>query len=91
MLIAAASTVQVPDTMIAKLSSMPFFGYSNIYSFCWQQLVNNGFGDNLGHRFLHLRSWETLIPLAVVMVALILVFFWNEIWHRKTTLAVSQK
>jgi len=91
MLIAAASTVQVPDTMIAKLSSMPFFGYSNIYSFCWQQLVNNGFGDNLGHRFLHLHSWETLIPLAVVMVGLILVFFWNEIWHRKTTLAVSEK
>jgi hypothetical protein len=80
MIIVAASTTQVPGKMIAKLSTIGFFGYSNIYSYCLQQLTSYGnFTQNLGNEVLHLSSWTSLIPLFVVIVGLTLFFFWNEL------------
>ena len=83
MLIGAASTIQVPDTMIGQLGSIGFFSYSNIYSFCLQQLLNHGFNDNLASHFLHLREWSSLIPLGIVFAAAILLFFWQELMPKK--------
>jgi hypothetical protein len=80
MIIVAASTTQVPGKMIAKLSTIGFFGYSNIYSYCLQQLTSYGnFTQNLGNEVLHLSSWSSLIPLFFVIVGLTLFFFWNEL------------
>ena len=78
MLIGAASTVQVPDTMVVQLNSLGYFAYSNLYSFCLPQLLKGNFTQNLGHRFLHLNSWSSLIPLFVVFAGVTLFFFWNE-------------
>ena len=67
MLIAAAGVVQVPDVMVSKLDKLGFFEYSNIYSYCLKQLVEGNFARNLGHQLLGLRSWNSLIPLVVVI------------------------
>jgi hypothetical protein len=80
MMIVAASTTQVPDKMVAKLSTMGFFGYSNIYDYCLKQLTFYGnFTQNLGHLLLHLNTWTSLIPLCVVIAGLTIFFFWNEL------------
>ena len=80
MIIVAASTTQVPDKMIAKLSTMGFFGYSNIYDYCLKQLTSYGnFTQNMGSMFLHLSTWTSLIPLFVVIAGLTIFFFWNEL------------
>jgi 4-amino-4-deoxy-L-arabinose transferase-like glycosyltransferase len=79
MLIPAASTVLVPDTMISNLGSMSFFQYSNIYNYCLPELIKGNFTANLGQRFFHLHSWHSLIPLLVAVIVLIVLFFWNEI------------
>ncbi|MGD0878420.1 MAG: hypothetical protein ABSA01_09775 [Anaerolineales bacterium] len=79
MLLAAASTVQVPDTMVSKLGKLGFFEYTNIYSYCLKQLENGKFTQNLGHRLLGLESWNSLIPLLVVIGAVTLFFFWEKV------------
>jgi hypothetical protein len=91
MLIAAATTVQVPDTMIPQLGSMGFFAYSNIYNFCLPILMKDGFIQNLGYRFLRLTSWRSLIPLLVVMVGINLLFFWNEFKANKKAREINAR
>lgn len=76
MLIAAASTVLVPDeTLVFRIST----GTSNIYSYCLQRLMEGKFAQNLGHQFLGLESWSSLIPLLVVVAGITLFFFWDDI------------
>jgi hypothetical protein len=43
MLVAAASNMLVPDDMVANIASSGFFAYSNIYSYCLQQLLSGKF------------------------------------------------
>lgn len=76
MIIAAASNVRVPDTMVSKIKTMGFFEYSNIYSYCLKQLQEGHFAQNLGQQFLDLRSWSSLIPLLVV-ISMFTFFFLN--------------
>jgi len=76
MLIAAASNVLVPDTMVLKINTLGFFEYSNIYNYCLKQLIEGKFTQNLGHRFLGLNSWSSLIPLVIVIVGATFLFFW---------------
>jgi hypothetical protein len=83
MLIAAASLVQVPNGKWAiNISKLGFFEYTNIYSYCLKQLLKGNFGQNLGNQLLGLRSWNSLIPLMVV-IAGFSFFFWNgmKIFH----------
>ncbi len=79
MVIAAASTVETPDTYAAHISSLRFFQYSNIWSYDWKQLLNGYFNQNLGHSVLHLKDFASLIPLLVIFVVISTVFFWREI------------
>jgi len=79
MVIAAASTVLVPDTMIANLSKLGYFGYSNIYNYCLKELLKGNFTQNLGQQLFHLKSWESLIPLFVLLVGFTLFFFREKI------------
>jgi hypothetical protein len=80
MVIVAASTTLVPDKMVAKLETIGFFGYSNIYSYCLQQLTSFGnFTQNLGSAIFHLNSWSSLVPFFIVVVGLMLFFFNNDL------------
>jgi hypothetical protein len=88
MLIVAASTTLVPDKMIAELSTIGYFGYSNIYDYCLKQLTFYGnFTQNLGNEILHLSSWNSLIPLFIVFFGITLFFFRHEL---KTFLRINQ-
>jgi hypothetical protein len=75
MLIVAASTVQAPDTLVRKLGSLGFFEYTNIYSYCLKQLEKGNFTLNLGQWLLGLESWNSLIPLLVIIGAATGFFF----------------
>jgi hypothetical protein len=79
MIIAAASNVEVQDTMVKKISSLNFFEYSNIYSFCLKLLLQGKFNQNLGQQFFHLQLWSSLIPLLVLLIGITIFFFRNEI------------
>ena len=91
MVIAAASSILVPDTMVLKISTLDFFEFSSIYSFCLKQLVEGNFAPNLGHQFLGLKSWSSLIPLLVVIAGVTFFFFKNpmETSHRRNFRSVS--
>jgi hypothetical protein len=91
MLIGAASTVQVPDTMVSQFGQMGYFAYSNLYSFCLPQLIKGNFTQNLGHRLLHLNSWSSLLPLFVFFALVTMIFFWNEIKSVRGTNVVRAK
>jgi hypothetical protein len=77
MIIAAASTIGVPDTMVLNIKTLGFFEYSNIYSYCLQQLLGGSFTENLGHLLLGLKSWSSLVPLLVGTTGITFFFFWN--------------
>jgi hypothetical protein len=77
MIIAAASTIGVPDTMVLQIKTLGFFEYSNIYSFCLKQLQEGRFAENLGHLLLGLKSWSSLLPLLVGSTGITFFFFWN--------------
>ena len=91
MMIAAASDVQVPDTMVDEIETLGFFEYSHIYSYCLKQLVEGNFARNLGHQFLGLKTWSSLIPLLVVIAGVTFFFFRNtmETSHRRNYRSVS--
>jgi hypothetical protein len=66
--------------MVAKLETIGFFGYSNIYSYCLQQLTSFGnFTQNLGSAIFYLNSWSSLVPFFIVVVGLMLFFFNNDL------------
>jgi hypothetical protein len=75
MIIAAASTVQIPDTMVLEISKLGFFEYSNIYSYCLHQLLEGNFTENLGHLLLGLKSWSSLVPLLVGATGIAFFYF----------------
>jgi hypothetical protein len=75
MLIAAAGVVMVPDKMVMKISTLGFFEYSNIYSYCLKQLEKGHFARNLGHQFLGLNSWSSLLPFLVIIAGVTIFFF----------------
>jgi hypothetical protein len=77
MVIAAASTIGVPDTMVLKIKTLGFFEYSNIYSFCLQQLLEGRFTENLGHLLLGLMSWGSLVPFLIGAAGIASFFFWG--------------
>jgi hypothetical protein len=83
MLIAAASIVQVPNgTWAVNISKLGFFEYTNIYGYCLKLLLKGKFGQNLGIQLLGLSSWNSLIPLLVILAG-VTFFFLNgmKIFH----------
>jgi hypothetical protein len=78
MIIAAASTVIVPNQMVSIISTLGFFEYSNIYNYCWKLLVEGYFTNNLG-QLPGLKTWWSLIPLLVVIAGVTCFFFWNSL------------
>ena len=75
MIIAAASDINVPDTMVDEIADLGFFQYSHIYSYCLQQLEKGKFAWNLGQQFLGLKTWSSLIPFLVVIGGVTFFFF----------------
>jgi hypothetical protein len=85
MFIAAASTAQVPDGNVKKLATLGFFAFSNIYNYCLNSLKTGRFTQNLSIQLLGLKSWNSLIPLLVVIGVVTFFFFWKrmEISHHR--------
>ena len=77
MIIAAASRVLVPDIMALKISTLGFFEYSNIYTYCLDRLVAGHFAWNIGQVFFGLKNWASLLPLVLVVsvFSLIMAFY----------------
>jgi hypothetical protein len=75
MLIVAASTAETPDTWVNKISSVGFFEYTNIYSYCLKELMAGRFTMNLATFFLGIKSWNSLIPFLVVIGVVTSSFF----------------
>jgi hypothetical protein len=78
-MIIPAANVQVPDAMVLNIGALGFFEYSNIYSYCWQQLVEGRFTENLGHLLLGMKSWSSLIPLLVGAAGITFFYFWRDV------------
>ena len=89
MLIAASSTVLVPNVMVLEIKTLGFFEYSNIYDFCLKRLMDGNFTQNLGHLLLGLHSWSSLIPLVVVLIGGTCLFFWKG-WYGNNGLKNSR-
>jgi hypothetical protein len=83
MLIAAASSVLIPDKVVLQIKTLGFFEYSNIYSYCLKQLMEGNFTQNLGNRFLGLTSWSSFIPLVVVTAGFTCLFFLKGLYGNK--------
>jgi hypothetical protein len=75
MLIPLAGSMLAPDTYFIQNAHLPFFGYSSIYSYSWQQLLDGNFAYTLGGAWLRLRSWMNpfLNILAILVVTAIFV------------------
>jgi hypothetical protein len=79
MFIAAAGSIKVPDGKVGQLATLGFFAFSNIYSFCLKTLEEGKFAQNLSIKLLGLKSWNSLIPLLVVIGAVTFFFFWKDL------------
>jgi hypothetical protein len=78
MIVAAASSILVPDTLMFEIETLGFFEYSNLYDFCLKRLLLGAFTENLGNQYLGLRSWSSLIPLLIVIASFTFFFFRNN-------------
>ena len=88
MLIVAASAVQVPDDVLAKLSQVGYFDYSTIYSSCIPQLLEGGWAWNIGQNGLGLQAVASLLPLFAVVIAASAYFYLPQLAN--TRAAVQQ-
>ena len=78
MFIVAASTAQVMDGNVKKLATLGYFEYLNVYDYCLNSLRTGRFTQNLSIQYLGLRSWNSLIPILVVIGVITLFFFWKR-------------
>jgi len=74
MIVVAASTVQVPDDSMKRISQLGFFQYSSIYSYCWRQLLAGSFTWNIGQQLFGLKGWTSLSPLILAATGFGVVF-----------------
>jgi hypothetical protein len=75
MLIPLAGSMLAPDDYFIQNAHLPFLGYSSIYSYSWEQLLEGNFAYNLGGKFLGLRGWMNPLfnILAILVVTAIFV------------------
>jgi hypothetical protein len=75
MLIPLTGSMLAPDDYFIQNAHLPFLGYSSIYSYSWEQLLEGNFAYNLGGKFLGLRGWMNPLfnILAILVVTAIFV------------------
>jgi len=78
MLIPLAGSMLAPDTYFMQNAHLPFFGYSSIWSYSWQQLLEGAFANNLGSKLFGLRGWTTLLPIILAILAVTAIFVITE-------------
>jgi hypothetical protein len=74
MLIPLAGSMLAPDDYFVQNAHLNFFGYSSIWSFSWQQLLEGNFAYSLGGSFLRLRGWMNLVFNVVAILAVTAIF-----------------
>jgi hypothetical protein len=91
MLIPLAGSMLAPDNYFIQNAHLKFFGYSSIYSYSWQQLLNGYFAYNLGSKLFRLKNWMILLPnvLAILVVTAIFVISEKHL-HQKNLPQVIQ-
>jgi hypothetical protein len=76
MIIVCASNILVPDKDLQTISRLDFFSYSTVYDECLQLLQHGKFSWNIGNAWFGLTSWESLLPL-MVLIGLVTLFIWR--------------
>jgi hypothetical protein len=74
MLIPIAGSTLAPDTYFQQNAHLPFFGYSSIWSYSWQQLLDGNFAYTLGGKLLGLRNWMNLLLNVIAILAVTAIF-----------------
>lgn len=77
MIIAAASSYNVPPGHYEAIASLGYFDFSAIYSFCLKQLTDGHFAWNIG-QMLGLAGWASLAPLVLVLSGGSFIMAWNS-------------
>jgi len=78
MFIPLAGRTLVPDNYFFENEHLKFFGYSSIYSYSWQQLLNGYFAYNLGEKLLGLKKWMTFLPNVLAILVTTGIFIAGE-------------
>jgi len=78
MFIPLAGRMLVPDNYFIENEHLKFFGYSSIYSYSWQQLLNGNFAYNLGGKLFGLKNWMILLPNVLAILATTGIFIAME-------------
>jgi hypothetical protein len=74
MLIPLAGSMLAPDDYFIQNAHLKFFGYSSIYTYSWQKLLDGHFTYNLVGELLGLRNWMNLLPNVVSILAVTAIF-----------------
>lgn len=72
--IVAASTINVNEYYMVRISQLKFFQYSTIYSDCLKTLLEGKFAWNMGQNWFGLPGWYSLIPLGMILLAAVVLF-----------------
>jgi hypothetical protein len=78
MFIVVASQIKTPDDMLYKIAELRYFEYSTIYSYCLKKLLSGDFHWNLGQALLGLKTWASLLPAGLAIVAVSGIFIGFE-------------
>jgi hypothetical protein len=74
MLIPLAGSMLAPDNYFIQNAHLNFFGYSSIYTYSWQQLLDGNFAYNLGGALFGLKNWMILLPNILAILAVTAIF-----------------
>lgn len=69
MLVVTASNPQAHDRYVKMIDRLAFFEYSPIYNYCWMELRNGRYAQNLMHAVFAANGFVTLLPLIVLFGA----------------------
>ncbi len=91
MFIPLAGRTLVPDNYFFENEHLKFFGYSSIYSYSWQQLLNGNFAYNLGGALLGLKKWMVFLPNVLAILVTTGIFIaWEKRLPKNSLTQVSQ-
>lgn len=91
MLIPLAGSMLAPDDYFIQNAHLKFFGYSSIYTYSWQKLLDGHFTYNLVGELLGLRNWMTLLPNVLSILAVTAIFVFMEKRPRKKDLLADSQ
>jgi 4-amino-4-deoxy-L-arabinose transferase-like glycosyltransferase len=90
MLIPLAGNMLAPDDYFVQGGYTRFFGYSTIYSFSLQQLLQGYFAYNLGEKLLGLKKWMILLPNILAILLTTGIFIAKEKRLPRSTLSIVE-